>query len=547
MKTHYLIPSLVLLILTGLFYRESSEAEAQSTPQIQNISGWAWSSNVGWIAFGSWPNRVRLETSSGNILGYAWNNNIGWIRFDPTAGVSGTYPSNPQHGARVNPTSLIVEGWARACAVFASGCSGTNYKSDIQLGGWDGWVKMSKDSGDTTSADYGVTAGGTNFSGQAWGGEVVGWIDFCVVSSESCVMLDELIVSCVGTPSLVDINTDISWDVTVIGNTLPIGAYTSHISSGTYVNPSGSIGTNEPIITKSSPVVGKLNFDVEVQESGAGKYGRASCSVDVVNLISGTKKLSVNINGEGRVDSDVGNPTVIACDSNINANTGACDEDYGNVPVVLTATAGVNSTFNGWTGDVPSSCIASTPPSTCTVTMDKNRSVTATFWPSVPPVTIDGTTLSLDKTIIRIDSHNSGLSVRSPSVKIKNDTDELLTFCVKDVTSKISSTKLNGVIITVPAQMARCYFDNDDESDKTCDYTDAGGNVSISSVTLAPKGTTFGGSISDSADFSIKLPVKLAEVKDKSPYKVVIGVCGGDTGADKEIEFQYQPLTFEPQ
>ena len=67
---------------------------------------------------------------------------------------------------------------------------------------------MSK-SGDTTSADYGVTAGGTNFQVKRG---VERWLVGLILCSKLriCVMLDELIVSCVGTPSLVDINTDIS-------------------------------------------------------------------------------------------------------------------------------------------------------------------------------------------------------------------------------------------------------------------------------------------------------------------------------------------------
>ena len=56
----------------------------------------------------------------------------------------------------------------------------------------------------------------------------------------------------------------------------------------------------------------------------------------------------------------------------------SCTETYDQPTVVtLTAVAGSDSTFQGWTGDVPAECAGA--PATCQVTMDQARNVTATF------------------------------------------------------------------------------------------------------------------------------------------------------------------------
>ncbi len=576
------IIALILVFVVCGWFSGNFTSYAQTPPQVQNISGWAWSSNVGWIAFGSWPNRVRLETATGNILGYAWNNNIGWIRLDPP----GPYPAPPnypanlaQHSTKITGpiTGSPVTGWARACSVFLSGCSGA-LKSNIQLGGWDGWIKMSSDQ--TEPQSYGVAVGsspGQSFPnslyGEAWGGDVIGWIDFCPGDSglpaQGCVLVDSLNVSCSGTPNPAILGSgpnDITWNLTVTGNYSSLSGMFYRVNvagaiipfeSGNPITYAQSFTTLEPSVLPSD---GKVTLDVEVFDSTLQpntQYGHAICSVDVT-AASPTKELSLNINGDGVVTSTGEVPNDPSGDINCNSNVGSCEDDYAsNTLVTLTAVPASGSSFKGWTGDVPG-CDPTGGTATCNVNMNQNRSVSATFWPTLTPPPIDANTLGVSSSIIKIDSHNSGLSVRSPSVKISNNTDEPLTFCVKEVISKVTDKGLNkdhspthasGTVLpaTPIEQLVRCYFNNDDNSDKTCDYTDANGGVSISSVTLAPKGTVIGGNMSDTADFSIMVPVKLIEIKDNSPYGVRVGVCGDSGTYDKYIEFQYQPLTFEPQ
>lgn len=158
----------------------AQEAEAGTT---QNISGWTWSENVGWISFNDTneptpyagaPYGVNVDTTNkvaggtGLFTGKAWSENVGWINFD-AVDVAGC-PAAPCQ-ARVDWSTGNVTGWAHA-------------SNGSVASGWDGWIKMSDD---TVAVWFGkgVKISGNRLSGYAWGGAdaagvagVVGWIDF---------------------------------------------------------------------------------------------------------------------------------------------------------------------------------------------------------------------------------------------------------------------------------------------------------------------------------------------------------------------------------
>jgi hypothetical protein len=167
----------ISLIIFGLSFPFGGSA--------MDVSGWAWSNNIGWISMNRLncdANRdglsdgtpagcptagtvipaygVVLEPIVGgtrNLTGYAWSNNIGWIHFNP----AGPFPAAPHHSVRVDNPHLAtstVSGWARALA---------------HGDGWDGWIKMSGP-GYGVSVDFGTR----EFSGFAWSNMVIGWINF---------------------------------------------------------------------------------------------------------------------------------------------------------------------------------------------------------------------------------------------------------------------------------------------------------------------------------------------------------------------------------
>ncbi len=156
-----------------------------------NMFGYAWSSNIGWIKLNDCDDPAAPATCStpgygvtvsptapGTISGYAWSSNIGWINFnDATCPTSGCTP-----GARAdwnNPNgdgSVNIRGWARACSVYASGCSGT-LKTNDYLGNWDGFIALDSVTAGGTGGVWGLKIDNTNsISGYAWGSEVIGWI-----------------------------------------------------------------------------------------------------------------------------------------------------------------------------------------------------------------------------------------------------------------------------------------------------------------------------------------------------------------------------------
>lgn len=99
-------------------------------------------------------------------------------------------------GVKISGTGDVrnVTGWARACSVFESGCSGT-LKSDNERGGWDGWIKMYDDPASPqrarlerkTESISGVSQTRTYLKGFAWGALNLGWIRFDAASDDKAI------------------------------------------------------------------------------------------------------------------------------------------------------------------------------------------------------------------------------------------------------------------------------------------------------------------------------------------------------------------------
>lgn len=165
LKSKKIIAAGFILAAIAVFsYWKSYEASAISS---DNLSGWVWSENIGWISFnntnqgGGTGYGVKVA-NLGDISGYAWSENIGWISFNETSGC----PSLPC-APKMNRSTGEVSGWARACAGTTNGdCTGAS-----RIDGWDGWINLK-------GLGYGVTVSGCNWDGYAWGSDVMGWVHF---------------------------------------------------------------------------------------------------------------------------------------------------------------------------------------------------------------------------------------------------------------------------------------------------------------------------------------------------------------------------------
>lgn len=166
---------LVVVFVLGSFVVPRTAA-ASSLP----VTGWAWGgtntisadpldSFVGWISLSTTTPPVygvSEDSVTGALSGYAWSSNLGWITFN-SAEVSGC-PSAPC-APSVNLSTGNITGWARACAAFASGCSGALDSNSAVPTAWDGWISLS---GVTQNLSTCAWTG----TGYAWGSDSIGAI-----------------------------------------------------------------------------------------------------------------------------------------------------------------------------------------------------------------------------------------------------------------------------------------------------------------------------------------------------------------------------------
>jgi len=166
------------------------------------LSGQAWATidgkGVGWVNFNSdyevpaRPNGPRYSVQideDGLVSGAAWaaidgNDDYGWLSFnkeDLTNCPSGTC------SAKVLAPTGIISGWARFIAP-------KNYS-----GNWDGWVNLGNNgSPDTFSSSTLIKDTGL-LTGQAWGGNIVGWLAFtkpeCVVNGANICTVSTIVLN----------------------------------------------------------------------------------------------------------------------------------------------------------------------------------------------------------------------------------------------------------------------------------------------------------------------------------------------------------------
>ncbi|MDO8492133.1 MAG: hypothetical protein Q7S34_00640 [bacterium] len=296
---------ITVVLITGLIYstggNSSRVSEVQANASDSNVSGFAWSDNVGWISFNCKDSSgdsamdtcpaingnpgdygVNIDTSTGYFSGYAWSDSIGWINFAPVAGSGGCTSGECRAQVDLLATvDTLVTGWARACGVFASGCSGA-LKSDSDLGGWDGWIKMS-DASWTNGVYLEKTTGDPAYNhlrGFAWGG-VLGWLDFdAVASGGSGVLVD------IG-PPVVTLDVDPSTPLPI-----PYGAYAKvnwTVTGGAEICSSNSVPAinwsgEKSTLGGTQNNVGPMETDTQISldcENSRGEHGNASLILTV--------------------------------------------------------------------------------------------------------------------------------------------------------------------------------------------------------------------------------------------------------------------------
>lgn len=305
-----------------------------------NMSGWAWSSNIGWISFnstncdtdgnghidvncggnnstGSVVNYgVNKDVTTGNLTGYAWSSNIGWIQFGGLSGWpaattgNGTTASN----AKVDLTTGAMSGWARA---LSNG------------GGWDGWISLK---GKTTAGTtYGVTltSTGSTLASQydcktdcVWGSDVVGWIDFSGVIF--------------GAPAAISIGVNLIADPSV--SSVPGTTSLSWVTTGSPDSCTATGGSSGWTTTPATPVLAPLKApgggsqDISGLSVGTYTYTITCAKAGATNVAS-TAIFQVGTTGP---TADAGPDKIITYPTSTSTSpTGAYAKNFDGTPITV--------------------------------------------------------------------------------------------------------------------------------------------------------------------------------------------------------------------
>jgi hypothetical protein len=224
--------------IEGIAWPESCPVSAPGfVPVTANVMGFAWSENIGWISFNNrncdtnndgYSEGVTVDSgicpvagsfiqgygvnvdlnpgpTYGQLSGYAWSENIGWIKFDPVglypACPGTTCPVNPNYFAKYTPATKKITGWARACAGTVNGDCNNATRTD----GWDGWILMGpvdKGTGDNgTWIDNSLSP--NEFKNWAWGGDIVGWVSLNHLTGGSAIEYKVYLSAPLNTPPVV--------------------------------------------------------------------------------------------------------------------------------------------------------------------------------------------------------------------------------------------------------------------------------------------------------------------------------------------------------
>jgi len=163
----------IALVAIAFFVFGSSNTDTvQASVPDHNVFGAAWGASdgegIGWVSMNNCltPTNcpgvgfgVNIDETTGDLSGAGWSSNYGWVNFG--SNVCGQQP-NVNLQDVIDDSEAYVTGFAHV-------------HNAVDDGFWDGCIKMS----DTVPQPYGVKLYDTgDIDGAAWGAEVVGWLDF---------------------------------------------------------------------------------------------------------------------------------------------------------------------------------------------------------------------------------------------------------------------------------------------------------------------------------------------------------------------------------
>ena len=143
---------------------QNSQSSMQALGTSSSLSGTATIVNMGYL-INFTGQSVQYDTG-GNLSGYAWSNEYGWLDFNVGS-------------PKINLTTGEMTGKARMLSLQNPN------DTETPIDWADGWITFKGSNGGSGGGmTYGVTFNLTTGqgSGYAWGGNVIGWVDFSGVS-----------------------------------------------------------------------------------------------------------------------------------------------------------------------------------------------------------------------------------------------------------------------------------------------------------------------------------------------------------------------------
>lgn len=371
-----LIVSVFTVMIVSVFF-SLSEPKAQASTA-DNVSGYAWSGNIGWISLNCTNTSCTSPATnyglnidaSGNVYGYAWSSNIGWIKFGGLASFG--FPSGPGTSsteAKVNGNNIT--GWVRACGGLNtvttpqinqttpnSSCYGVS-----RTDGWDGWISLS-------GTGYGLNINSINtttssITGYAWGSDVVGWIQFNGVTSVIPVPGGTLALTANGSSSPITVNSGSTVTLSSSGTLLDTTV------NGTANSTADGVASTDWTGSKTCPGSSAVTYTPNLVLNNTGSAVKTftftlQCTVLTANGggFVNSNTVTVNVNPP---PTAVASLSLIANSSTTSANTITVNSGEtfslsasGNLLDGTDGTASATPSNSSWTGS-NKSCPSSTP------------------------------------------------------------------------------------------------------------------------------------------------------------------------------------------
>ena len=199
----------VIGVVSGILVEYENNIKISQAGAGHNVLGFAWSENIGWISFNSsncdtdnngfidtdaitqgcggdnltdivFDYGVNVDLTTGNFSGYAWSSNVGWISFQENDA------PNYEFNSDCSDASCIGENNCTAC--YNSTDNNVYGWAKILTSGDDGWLKMNGAWND------GVNISNNSFAGWAWNDDNnnmgIGWVSFNCSNNASCGVSD---------------------------------------------------------------------------------------------------------------------------------------------------------------------------------------------------------------------------------------------------------------------------------------------------------------------------------------------------------------------